>query len=114
MAKQKSFQLPPKKEQGNEAPKDTDTKLQEFIVKGGKVKDEVTPSSAPANTPMLAPLEPEAFKNFNIKIVESQMAAINALREKRPKPVGQKSPGISLHNWLLEAITEKLDRDGKS
>lgn len=99
MAKASKFQLPPNK-QATLAARPGDKKLKDFIGQGGQVKTE-----APEST------EPEAFKNFNIKILESQWEAINKLREKRPKPVGQKSPGISLHNWILEAIAEKLGRD---
>ena len=52
-----------------------------------------------------------SFKNFNIKLMEIELSQINGLRQQRPKPRGQKRPGISLQEWLLEAIHEKIERE---
>jgi predicted metal-dependent hydrolase len=61
------------------------------------------------------PSDPEAdqLKNFNIKILQSELTTINELREKRPKIRGQKRLGISLHDWLIEAVKEKIERETK-
>ena len=55
----------------------------------------------------------DVFKNFNIKILESELETINELREKRPKQRGQKRLGISLHDWIVEAVQEKIDSERK-
>ena len=55
----------------------------------------------------------DSFKNFNIKILESELASINRLRDKRPRARNHKRPGITIHDWIIEAIKEKIDRETK-
>ena len=52
----------------------------------------------------------DAVKNFNIKLLSSELDAINELRNKMPKPRGKRI-AISLHDWIVAAINEKLERD---
>ncbi len=99
------IKLPPKKETPA-APVKAETnasekKIQAVINKGGSVIQADDP-----------PKE-DTFKNFNIRILESELQAINQLREKRPKARGQKRSGISLHDWIIEAIQEKTEREKK-
>jgi hypothetical protein len=75
-------------------------KISEVINKGG-------------STTKTADVTDDAVKNFNIKLLESELAQINELRDQRPRPRGQKRPGISLHGWLLEAINEKIENETK-
>lgn len=95
MAKKKNeFLLPPKKEVKPSG--DKKKALQAFIKKGG------------ASVPTVNGEEP--FVNFNMKIPTSVHERINKAREAYPKQnVGQKSPGITINNWMLEAIEQKLN-----
>jgi hypothetical protein len=71
----------------------------EFIKAGGTVPKKIHVSTS-------------ELKNFNLKILESTLNEINNLRKDRPQsPYSKKS--ISLQNWLIEAIEEKLKRDKK-
>lgn len=91
---------PPQKKPEEKKAAIQEKRIQEVINKGGKPT-------------MSAELTEEAIKNFNIKLLQSTLETINDLREKRPRPVGQKSPGISLNAWILEAIEEKIKRERK-
>jgi hypothetical protein len=91
--------LPPTKEQ-----KETTTPLidktkeekliTDFIRKGGSV-------SKAGKT-----LEGDPMKAMNVKLFQSELDRINAIREKIPK---RDRP--SIHDWILRAINEKLDRE---
>jgi hypothetical protein len=79
--------------------KTTEQKTLDVINKGGK------PTKTTTNG--------KGYKNFNIRIFDEEMAAINDLRALRPKPRRGTRLGISLHDWLVEAIEEKIERDTK-
>lgn len=57
--------------------------------------------------------EPPQIKNFNIKITADTLAKIDEMRAKRPRKLTSPKLGISTQDWLLEAITEKLEREQK-
>lgn len=100
------IQLPPRKDAqqapAKKAAKPNEKKIRDVISKGG------------STTKAAKPVDDESFKNFNVKILESELETINDLREKRPKPRGAKRLGISLHDWIVEAIQEKIEREKKS
>lgn len=52
----------------------------------------------------------DTFKNFNIKLLISELSVINELRDRMPKPRGKRI-AISLHDWIISAIKEKIERD---
>ena len=56
---------------------------------------------------------PETVKNFNVKILSSRLAAIDELRAKRPKKPISPKLGVSLQDWMIEAIEEKIKRERK-
>lgn len=99
-----NFTLPPKKSANETSEKKaasvSEKKISDLINKGGGVIKKDTNDSTPV------------FKNFNIKILESELDAINALREKLPKLRGKRS-AISLHDWIVTAIQEKIVRDSR-
>jgi hypothetical protein len=100
------IQLPPKKDEKPapvKAIKTNEKKIRDVIGKGGS-----TTKSAEG------PDQEQVFKNFNIKILDSEIQTINELRERRPKARGQKRMGISLHDWIIEAVQEKIERERKS
>lgn len=77
-------------------------KAEEFIKGGGTV-----PKAS-----LLGIIQGEVLRNFNIKIIETTLNEINRQRQARPKsPYSKKS--ISIQNWIIEAIEEKLERDRK-
>lgn len=98
------FTLPPNKLTGKDPAKKAaavmnEKKVSAIINKGG-------------STTRKEPDQPDELKNFNIKILNSELQAINELREKMPRPRGKRL-SISLHDWIVSAIQEKIIRDGK-
>jgi len=55
----------------------------------------------------------EQIKNFNIKIMSGQLAAVDQLRAKRPRKPTSPKLGVSLQDWIMEAIEEKIEREKK-
>ena len=55
----------------------------------------------------------EQIKNFNIKIMAGQLAVIDQLRAKRPRKPTSPKLGVSLQDWIMEAIEEKIEREKK-
>ena len=54
------------------------------------------------------------IKQINIRLLTSEVNAIRELREKLPKSNrGGKRLSISLHDWIVEAVQEKIKRDVK-
>lgn len=56
-------------------------------------------------------VEPDAVKNFNVKVLESQLRTIDELRAKRPRKPTSPKLGVSLQDWMQEAIAEKIQRE---
>lgn len=62
------------------------------------------------SSPKLAPAAPEGeagpdFRNVRLRMCEDLLAAVDQAVERRRS-------GIARHAWILEAIVEKLDREG--
>jgi len=53
----------------------------------------------------------EQVKNFNIKIMSGQLVAVDQLRAKRPRKPTSPKLGVSLQDWIIEAIEEKIERE---
>jgi len=84
-----------------QAPKKvSEKKVQAFINKGGKPTGQGS-------------TEPEVTGKKSIKLVmtEQEMQTIKDLRDKRPSR-SRKIP-ISVHDWVIEAIQEKIEREQK-
>lgn len=58
-----------------------------------------------------APAVTDEVKNFNIKLLSSQLSEIDGLRAYRPRKPTSPKLGISLQDWILEAIEEKIKRE---
>lgn len=106
MGKSSKIALPPHKdailqEEKRTAPKADEKKIKEVINKGAGIPQEVLPQ------------ETDKLKNINIRIFESELQTIRNLRERRPKPRGKRL-AISVHDWIIEAIQEKIERERKS
>ena len=59
------------------------------------------------------PPAPAQLKNFNIKITAGTLASIDEVRTQRPRKPTSPKLGISTQDWILEAISEKLEREQK-
>lgn len=55
----------------------------------------------------------DKIKNFNIKIMSGQLATVDQLRAKRPRKPTSPKLAISLQDWIIEAIEEKIQRERK-
>lgn len=105
MAKSFKIALPPHKDTNVQESKKVvskadEKKIQEVIKKGASAPKIVTPDT-------------DKLKNINIHIFESELQTIRNLREQRPKPRGRRL-AISVHDWIIEAIQEKIERERKS
>lgn len=108
-------------------------RIMEIINKGGSTTKQVedaaaepeqpvTPAPAPAPTPVQASSRkkaeveehPDTIKQTTVALTVGELARIRTLRELRPKPRTQRKPAISLTEWVLEAVLEKLEREEKS
>lgn len=77
------------------------TSLEEMINKGGSVVTETS-------HPRAAPVEEDKLKSFTFKIYESELAQIRAIQDALPK-----RDRISIHDFVLAAVKEKIKQDGK-
>ena len=55
--------------------------------------------------------EPQQIKNFNIKIMSGQLATVDQLRAQRPRKPTSPKLAISLQDWIIEAIEEKIQKE---
>ena len=56
-------------------------------------------------------LDLEKPKHINIRLTEGIIGQIEQSREKRPRKPGSPKLGISIHDWIVEAVLEKLERE---
>ena len=99
--------MPPKKQMpaAPEMAVPDEEKVRGFISKGG------SPAAEPLAMP--EPDAPPAIKQINVKLLAVEVESINELRNRRPKPRSGRKLGISLHDWIVEAVQEKIARDGR-
>jgi predicted HicB family RNase H-like nuclease len=89
-----------------EAPTMPSTEKEPVIDK--KILDAINIGGKPIQEP-----NGRGYKNFNIRIFDDEMARINALRALRPRPRRGVRLGISLQDWIIEALEEKMQREEK-
>lgn len=77
----------------------TEAQIEAVINKGGKTTKEVHS------------IDPATVKHINIRLTSDILSNIEKKREKRPRKPGSPKLGISTHDWIVEAILEKLDRE---
>ena len=107
--------MPPRKvAAATEAPATDENKVRDFIGKGGKPATADRPADEPPATGKPATADkPAPMKNINVKLLATEMDAIHQLRAKRGKSRSGKKLGISLHDWIVEAVQEKIVSDGR-
>lgn len=84
---------------GPQTIKEQEKKIDEIINRGGSTIGKAEPQ--------------QQVKNFNIKIMSGQLATVDQLRAKRPRKPTSPKLGVSLQDWIIEAIEEKIEREKK-
>jgi hypothetical protein len=59
-------------------------------------------------------VKPDMVKHFNIRLTSDILSQIDRHRERRPRKPGSPKLGISTHDWIVEAVLEKLEKENKS
>lgn len=77
----------------------SEAQIEAVINKGGK----------PTNQADTEPL----IKHFNIRLTSDILDQIGTLRASRPRKPGSPKLGVSTHDWIVEAVLEKLKRESK-
>jgi len=77
-------------------------KIQEFINRGGSPTSRVEEA-----------VDTEGTKSIKLILKNREMSAIKVLRDKRPSPSRSRKIPISVHDWVIEAIQEKIEREQK-
>ncbi|GAB4020606.1 hypothetical protein [Spirosoma koreense] len=88
----------PAKPDEQQKDKRQEKKIEEIINRGSTTVTQAEPQQ-------------ERIKNFNIKIMSSQLTAIDELRAKRPRKPTSPKLAVSLQDWILEAIEEKIESE---
>ena len=86
--------LPP---QRNKKP--TEAEIEAIINKGGAVAEDTDPD--------------DTIKHVNTRLTAGIIRQIDSLRASRPRKLGSPKVGVSLRDWIVEAVLEKLERDSK-
>lgn len=79
----------------------SEKKLQDFINGGGAPTKKGIEESSEGVT-----------KSIKLVMTADEMETIKQLRDKRPAPRSRKIP-ISVHDWVIEAIQEKIERESR-
>lgn len=93
---------PPKKKAAPAIPaeqmtKGQDQRIDEIINRGSTTVSKAEPQ--------------DQIKNFNIKIMSGQLATVDQLRAQRPRKPTSPKLAVSLQDWIIEAIEEKIERE---
>jgi len=88
---------PPKRKAPSEA------EIEAVINKGGKPTSKVDAVESEESD--------DAVKHINTRLTKGIIRQIDDLRAQRPRKPGSPKLGVSIHDWIVEAILEKLDRD---
>ncbi|MCE7073707.1 hypothetical protein LZG74_25590 [Dyadobacter sp. CY327] len=77
----------------------SEKQIEAIINKGGRATVESAPS------------DPGATKSIKLIMTAEEMEAIKKLRDKRPPVSRSRKITISVHDWVVEAIQEKIERE---
>ncbi|GAB3719507.1 hypothetical protein GCM10027592_63100 [Spirosoma flavus] len=91
--------------QRTKKPAPTEQEIDAYVNRGGQ------PAPGPASQD--AVIDRDSPKFFNIRLSVGIFQDIDALRAKRPRKPGSPKLGVSTHDWIVEAVMEKLERDRK-
>ena len=80
----------------------TEAEIEAVINRGGAAaKLEATPDTM------------DEMRHISARLPESFIREIDTFRAARPRKMGSPKLGISLRDWIVEAIQEKMDRERK-
>ena len=79
--------------------KPTEADIEKVILKGG--------------APPAEEADPETIRHVSARLTDGIIRQIDALRASRPRKMGSPKMGVSLRDWIVEAVLEKLERDSK-
>lgn len=55
----------------------------------------------------------DKIKSFRLDLTESEVDMIKTLRDMRPRSVRSRKIIISVNDWVIEAVNEKIEREKK-
>jgi hypothetical protein len=58
-------------------------------------------------------VDPDTVRHVNARLTEAIIRQIDILRASRVRKIGSPKMGVSLRDWVVEAVMEKLERDTK-
>ena len=58
-------------------------------------------------------VDPNTVRHVNARLTEAIIRQIDTLRAARTRKIGSPKMGVSLRDWVVEAVMEKLERDTK-
>ena len=85
---------PPKKQVSEQ-------QIEAIINKGGKTTVESKEKTA----------DPNSTKSIKLIMTVDEMEKIKELRDKRPAKSRSRKITISVHDWVIEAVQEKIERE---
>ncbi|MDQ1089992.1 MULTISPECIES: hypothetical protein [unclassified Siphonobacter] len=71
----------------------------------------VTKTRKSAEKKVVAEVVPEVLKRFSIELTESETDMIKQLRTHRPQRGRARKITISVTDWIVEAVQEKIERE---
>lgn len=83
--------------------KKSEAEIEAFVQRGGK------PAPGPASPAEV--VDPDTIRHVNTRLTEGLIEQIDELRATRPRKMGSPKMGISLRDWIVEAVEEKIARD---
>ena len=93
----------------------TEAEIDAVINKGGKAAAETDPEpepvAEPATAEKAAPADLNATKSIKLIMTSEEMETIKQLRSKRPQRSRNRKITISVHDWVIEAVQEKIERE---
>ncbi len=93
--------LPPPR---NKKPAVSEAEIDAMINRGGDVA--VLKEAIPD-------VDPNTVRHVNARLTEAIIRQIDTLRASRTRKIGSPKMGVSLRDWVVEAVMEKLERDTK-
>ena len=93
--------LPPPR---NKKPAASEAEIDAMINRGGDV---------PISKEATLAVDPNTVRHVNARLTEGIIRQIDTLRASRARKIGSPKMGVSLRDWVVEAVMEKLERDTK-
>lgn len=98
--------LPPKKKESSET-----NILINKITSEKKIRDVINKGGSTTKVSQQNDNSKEQLKGINVKFTVSEIDAIKTLRDIRPVGKRNAKISVSLHDWIVEAVQEKIKRD---